>query len=158
MSVHTSTLTPTPLPVSIHAPVLVVEDDAGIREAVTLLLEDAGYAVTGMTNVADARGYLNAASCAHVVLLDFRLPTANADTLLRAIDQEATLQRHRFVLMPASNVTLFSDEAQQLIAARCTQVIYKPFDVEDLLAVVEQAEAQLSAYASQRPCTLITTR
>jgi DNA-binding NtrC family response regulator len=146
------------VPVSICAPVLVVEDDAGIREAVALLLEDAGYAVTAMTTVADARGHLSAASCAHIVLLDFRLRTANADTLLRAIDQDATLARHCYVLMPASNVTLFSDEAQLLIAAHCTEVVYKPFDVERLLTAIEQAAAHLPARPGQRPHALMTTR
>ncbi len=145
MHISTHTLTPTPMPVSTHAPVLLVEDDECIREAVTLLLEDAGYAVTALTSVTDAQTHLSAASCAHVVLLDFLLPPGNAGTLLRAIDQDATLARHCYVLMPASNVTLFSDEAQRLIAAHCTEVVYKPFDVERLLAVVEQAAAHLPA-------------
>jgi len=85
-----------------------------------LLFEDAGYAMTGMTNVAAAQRFRCAASCTHVILLDFRLPDGNADTLLQAVDQDATLQLHHFVLMSASDVTLFSDEAQHLIAARCT--------------------------------------
>lgn len=143
--------TPTHLPMSTRAAVLLVEDDVSIREALTLLLEEAGYKVTAMTNVADAQGYLSAATCAHVVLLDFRLPTGNADTLLQAIDQDATLGRHRVVLMPASHVTQFSEDAQHLIAARCTQVVYKPFDVEHLLAVVEREAAHLPARLSQWP-------
>jgi DNA-binding NtrC family response regulator len=134
---------PTPLPVPNHAPILLVDDDEDIREVVTLLLEDAGYAVTALTNVADAQDHLSAASCAHVVLLDFRLAGANADALLQVIDQDATLQRHRFVLMPASSVTQFCDEAQRLIAAYCTEVVSKPFDVEHLLTAVQRASTQL---------------
>ena len=71
--------TPTPLPISTHAPVLLVDDDESMREAVTLLLEEPGYAVTAMTNVVAAQGYLRAASCAHIVLLGFRLPNGNPE-------------------------------------------------------------------------------
>ena len=50
--------TPTPLPISTHAPVLLVDDDESMREAVTLLLEEPGYAVTAITNVVAALGMM----------------------------------------------------------------------------------------------------
>ncbi len=140
--------TPTPLPMPKHAPVLVVEDDEALRESLRMLLEleyDGCVTVAEAATMPDAFTYLRAATCPHVVLLDFLLPDANADTLLCLVRRYTALQRHCYILMPASEVSRFSDEAQQLINAICTEVITKPFDLTALLEAVRRGEAQLAA-------------
>ena len=127
-----------------HAPLLIVDDDADTRDAFLLLFESEGYSIVGADSIADARTYLRRATAPHVVLLDFLLPPENADSLLAAVEQEAPLRRHRYLLISATPPTRFSAEAQQLIARVCTQVMLKPFDVADLLAAVARAEVQVS--------------
>ncbi len=138
----TSTPVP-PVPQVRRAPVLVVDDDDDIRASVRLLLENDGYLVVDAATVTEALTHLRAASSPHVVLLDFLFPQQNADTLLRAVKEEAALQRHCYVLMPATPPTRFSDDAQRLIAALCTDVLMKPFEMTTLLNAVARATAQL---------------
>lgn len=128
-----------------HAPLLIVDDDADIRNTMQTLFESEGFPIVGVDTIAEAQTYLRRAADAHVVLLDFLLTPENADSLLSAAEQEATLRRHRYLLIPATPPTRFSQEAQQLIATVCTEVILKPFDLSVLLATVARAEAQLSA-------------
>jgi hypothetical protein len=59
--------------------------------------------------------------------------------LLRAVEHDATLKRHRYVLMPATPPEFFSEDDQRLIAERCTAVVLKPFDVDDVLRAVDAA-------------------
>jgi CheY-like chemotaxis protein len=132
------------------APVLVVDDDEDIRETLRVLLEDAQYPVAEAASSAQALDYLRAASSPHVVLLDFLMPGENAGTLLRALQHDATLRRHRYILIPASPVTTFSKEDQRLIAKLCTEVVQKPFEVDNLLRAVDDAAAQLRGSALRR--------
>ena len=143
---------PAPQPASWHAPILLVEDDDDIREVLRFFFEDEGFsAVAEAATMAEAAGYLSTAPLAHVVLLDFRNPHGDADVLLRLVERDAALQRHRYILMPASHVTQFSQEAQRLINAICTEIVYKPFNVDNILAAVERAEAQLPATSPNPP-------
>src|SRR5215831_12602812 len=75
--------TPTPLPISTHAPILLVDDDDGLRNTVGLLLTEAGYEVAEADTIIDALRWLRAAPSGQVVLLDFVLTWhLNADLLL----------------------------------------------------------------------------
>lgn len=125
-----------------HAPLLIVDDDADTRDTFLLLFESEGFSIVA-DSIAGARTYLRRTTAPHVVLLDFLLPPENADGLLAAVEQEATLRRHCYLLISATPLTRFSAEAQQLIARVCTDALLKPFDVADLLAAIARAEAQL---------------
>lgn len=139
---------PAPQSASSRVPILVVEDDDSIREVLLLFFEDEGFfPVAEAATMAEAAAYLPTVQLPHVVLLDFRNPSGDADILLRLVERDAALQRHRYILIPASPITRFSEEAQRLITAICTKIVYKPFDVENLLTAVERAEAHLLAGA-----------
>jgi two-component system, OmpR family, response regulator len=63
-----------------HAHVLLlVETDADMREALTVLLRLAGFAVSGASSVAEAMAILEAGLRPCVVLLDPELPNRSAD-------------------------------------------------------------------------------
>jgi len=127
----------------LHAPVLIVDDDEDIRATLRIVAEDAGYVVADASSIGDALSHLQAATTGHVVLLDFLLPPENADVLLSAVEHDETLRRHRFVLMPANPPNRFSSEAQRLIAAWCSDVVTKPFELAAILASIQRAEEQL---------------
>ena len=64
--------------------VLIGEDEALLREGLTLLLQGAGLAVVGAAGDADALRRLAAAEQPDLVLSDIRMPPGNADDGLRA--------------------------------------------------------------------------
>lgn len=141
-----------PQSASWHAPILLVEDDDDIREVLRFLLEDEGFsAVADAATMSEAAAYLSTVRLPHVVLLDFRNPNGDADMLLRLVERDAAFARHRYILMPASHVTQFSEEAQHLISAVCREIVYKPFNVDDILAALERAEGQLPATSPNPP-------
>jgi CheY-like chemotaxis protein len=125
------------------APVLVVDDDADIRDTLRAVMEDARHPVAEAASATEALRYLRAAPSPHVVLLDFLLAGGNAGTLLRAVEHETTLKRHCYVLIPASPLTAFPQDDQRLIATTCVEVVLKPFDIDELLQAVDAAAAQL---------------
>jgi CheY-like chemotaxis protein len=123
-----------------------VEDDDDIRLVLCAALTEDGYpTVAEAGTMAEAVAYLSTVRLPHVVLLDFRNPYGDADSLLRLVERDTAFARHRYVLMPASHITRFSEEAQRLITAICKEIVYKPFALADILAAVERAEAQLPA-------------
>jgi CheY-like chemotaxis protein len=132
------------------APVLVVDDDEDIRETLRIVLEDAQYPVAEAASSAEALDYLRGARSPHVVLLDFLMPEENAGVLLRALRHEATLRRHRYILIPALPVRTFPKEDQRLIAKLCTEVVEKPFNVDNLLRAVDEAAAHLESSVMRR--------
>lgn len=96
--------------------------------------------------MADALAYLDAATTGHVVLFDWLLPQSGA-AFLTTVEQDAAdgpLARHAYVLLTAADINRFLPDEHRLIAACCTEIVTKPFDVLDLLAAVKRAEAQLS--------------
>ncbi|HEV8189958.1 MAG TPA: response regulator [Ktedonobacterales bacterium] len=124
-------------------PVLVVDDDDDTRDSLRLLLEYAHHPVAEAASAAAALDYLRSTSAGHVVLLDFLMPVEHAGTLLHAVEQDASLRRHCYVLIPTTPVTAFPEEDQRLIREQCTAVVLKPFNVDDALRTVDAAAAQL---------------
>lgn len=133
-----------PIPCPQPASILIVDDECDIREALQFVFEGEGYsAVTEAATADDALAHLRANTRPHVVLLDFFIGPGSAETLLQAVQQDATLQRHQYILMPGSHVTRFSEHAQRLVSDVCVEIVYKPFDTTVLLDAVKRAAAQL---------------
>ena len=109
--------------------VLVVDDDEGIREVVTTVLSGEGYTVHEARNGAEALA-LVALELPAVILLDMRMPVLDgwrfAATYRQQHDHEAPL-----VCMTAA-----TDAAQRAAEIAAEATLAKPFDLEDLLAVV----------------------
>jgi CheY-like chemotaxis protein len=97
--------------------VLVVEDDNGIRLAISSILERQGYEVT---NVTDGEKALEQVDKADVVLLDIFLPKITGDEFLRRI-------RNKGNMVP---VVLMSAAMPEAEAMEC----FKPFKVVDYVA------------------------
>lgn len=120
--------------------VLVVDDEALIRWSVSETLEERGYAVT---EAGDARMALDAVRNAQapfdVVLLDYRLPDSADLRLLERV-------RH---MTPTSQVIMITahnspELAQGAAALGAYRVISKPFEVDSLAALVQQAREETS--------------
>ncbi|CAA9555171.1 MAG: hypothetical protein AVDCRST_MAG88-1052 [uncultured Thermomicrobiales bacterium] len=111
-------------------PILVVDDDEGIREFVSLVLEDEGYEVLTAPHGAAALA-LVAHRLPAVILLDMRMPVMDGWQFAQAYRQR-----------PGPHAPIIVVTAAREAGERGTQidaegVLPKPFHLAELLALVE---------------------
>jgi two-component system response regulator MprA len=108
--------------------VLVVDDDANIRDSIRLSLEDEGYAVSTAANGLQALESM-AASQPTMVLLDLQMPVMNGWQLqvwLR--DEHSTI--------PVVFMSAIDDVADQAALYGAAGSLAKPFGLNKLLEIV----------------------
>jgi CheY-like chemotaxis protein len=114
--------------------ILVVDDDAAIREALTLVLEDEGYTVRSAANGRDALQLLRANEVQpQVILLDLMMP------VMSGWDFRAEQQRDP-TLAAIPVVVLSADRSLQTKAAMVQAQGYlaKPVDISVLIDMVSR--------------------
>src|SRR6185369_9172081 len=117
-------------------PVLVVDDESLIRWSLAESLEAEGFTVLEAGSASEAVACLDKHHDIGVVLLDLKLPDSNDLSLLLRLRRLAPSLR--VVLMTAHGTTDVLDEA---IRAGAFRAIGKPFDMEDMVAIVRDAVA-----------------
>jgi DNA-binding response OmpR family regulator len=106
--------------------VLVVDDDASIRDLYTTLLTDEGYRVETAT---DGQDGLNQLGCApDVILLDLMMPFMDGPEFLRRLRRLAKHARTPVIVLSANYTGATYQGAQA--------VMQKPFDADVLLRCV----------------------
>jgi two-component system response regulator FixJ len=114
----------------------IVDDDAGVRSALTMLMRSAGFAVEGYDS---ANRFLEraAALVPGCVLLDVRMPGLNGLELQRELTS-------RGIALPVVVMTGHGDisTAVQAMKAGAVDFVEKPFDDEQILRLVEEALAR----------------
>ena len=108
--------------------VLVVEDDASIREMVALALQDVGFTVADAPDGALAIELLKGRP-ADVLLVDLRMPLMDGFEFMRRYAEDGG--RAPIIVLSAARDVDFA--TQKMSAAA---VIEKPFDLNDLLRTV----------------------
>jgi CheY-like chemotaxis protein len=113
------------------ARVLVVEDDAIIREVLMLALEDEGYearsAIHGHRALEELRAWP-----ADLVILDLMLPVMDGWTFLRERQRQALCPDAAVIVLTAARQPL----APALREAGATLAMAKPFELDELLAAI----------------------
>ena len=113
--------------------ILLVDDDAEIRDLLQTYLSRAGFAVR---TVADGAGFRQAlcAEPADLVILDVMLPDEDGFSLCRWVREH-----QRFALVPIIMLTASSDEADRVIGLELGADDYlgKPFSPRELLARIK---------------------
>ncbi len=123
------------------APVLVVDDDREIRETLRCVLEDAGYEVIEAADGMQALAVMEAAREPLTVLLDLMMPRLDGAGVLQRLSERPDLAaRHGCVLMSASRGT-HKPAVTRLRMALGIPLVQKPFDIDDLLAILVASEA-----------------
>jgi CheY-like chemotaxis protein len=112
--------------------ILLVEDDAAIRETVSECLISEGYRVDAAEHGADALARLAGGERPSLLLLDLIMPVMNGAELVERVRAEPRLAGVPMVLMTAA----IAAPGASLPAVDATLV--KPFDLDDLLAAVER--------------------
>ena len=121
------------MPAADRIRVLVVDDEATVREVLGDYFEGLGYDVVFAEN---AIGALNMARThnPHVVLLDLNMPGAvQGDAIIESMSQRAS------VIVITASVDL--DVARRTLREGAMDFISKPFDLDRLRTIVEAAIA-----------------
>jgi two-component system, OmpR family, KDP operon response regulator KdpE len=118
--------------------VLIADDDADIREATRLILEDAGYTVIDTPNGGAALDLLHTSQERLIVLLDMRMPD-DGQSVIADIEQDALLaERHRYILFTAT-----SEPSPPVAVNLQIPILRKPFDLDELFSAVARAAEKL---------------
>lgn len=122
-----------------HDGILVVEDDADIRELISLILLTEGYPVRGVANGAEALRRLEGGERPCLILLDLMMPVMDGWRFMEEARRKDVLRSPVVVLSAARNAPA---EAEKLGAQDC---LVKPLEVDDVLRVAADWCARVSS-------------
>jgi len=111
------------------ASILVVDDDADLRQTLQLLLNDSGYRVTAAANGRAALDQLLAGARPDLILLDLMMPEMNGWQFLERASADPRLASIPVVIMTARKAT-------DSLPMPSREVIRKPFDYTALLSTI----------------------
>jgi two-component system response regulator MprA len=116
-----------------HRPLLLVEDDDDVRDAIAASLRDEGYVVAEAENGRRALEWLrrNADPC--LVLLDLWMPVMSGMEMRAQMVQDP-----RLAALPLVVVTAAGDGKAQAEEMGAIGYLRKPLDLRDLLETVER--------------------
>jgi DNA-binding response OmpR family regulator len=110
-------------------PILIIEDDLNILDAVAEILELEGYKVERATNGAEGLAVLERVRPA-LILLDMRMPVLNGWDFANALDK-------RGLKVPTLVMTAAQDARKWAQEIGAEGYIAKPFHIADLLDAIE---------------------
>jgi len=116
--------------------ILVVDDDADLRETVELLLDDSGYDVTAVANGRAALDQLKGGARPDLILLDLMMPEMNGWQFLERAQADSILDSIPVVIMTAR-------KGADLLPAPSKQVLDHDDDHEDRHADPEHLRLHL---------------
>ena len=122
------------------ATILVVDDELGIRDLLSEILNDEGHAVELAENAAQAR-QIRASLRPDLVLLDIWMPDTDGVTLLKEWASNGLLTMP--VIMMSGHATI--DTAVEATRIGAYSFLEKPITLQKLLKAVEQGLARNSA-------------
>jgi FixJ family two-component response regulator len=124
--------------------VFVVDDDASVRDALSLLLSLRGYVCATFANAEDFLGALQS-EWRGCVVVDIRMPGMSGLELQQRLSQAG-------LLLPVIVISAHGDvaAARQAFLANAIDFIEKPFDSSQLLTAIETALAGLRTGARAR--------
>ena len=112
---------------------LLVEDDADIRELLTDALRDQGYRVVGAGNGSEALQHLRGGLRPSLILLDLMMPVMNGWEFRERQRQDAAIADIPVLLLSADGAG--DRHVSSLEAVGCLK---KPFELDDLLQEIEK--------------------
>lgn len=121
---------------------LVFAGDTGIRQMLTIVLEEEGYAVTRVLTADDALMTLRSALHPIVTLvqLDYLTEPSTMSFFERVHDDPDRYGQHRYI---ATSSWLHSQEELDLLAELGVPLLPAPFTLEQLMQLVAEAFASL---------------
>jgi two-component system chemotaxis response regulator CheY len=114
--------------------VMTVDDSVSMRQMVSLVLRGGGYAVVEAVDGADALSKLKGQEL-HMFLTDVNMPNMDGIEFTR---QVRAMSEYKFVPIVLLTTESDAEKKQQGKAAGATAWIVKPFDPDQLLAIVKK--------------------
>jgi CheY-like chemotaxis protein len=114
-----------------HCPILIVEDDADLREMMAQLLTLEGYRAETVANGKDALDYLYQSARPDLILLDLMMPIMDGWEFRRRQREDPRLATVPVVVLSALDQTRAADLGG-------TAFLKKPLDFDRLLELVRQ--------------------
>lgn len=114
-----------------HRPILIVEDDADLREMMAQLLILEGYRAEAVANGRDALEYLRRGDRPDLILLDLMMPVMDGWEFRRRQREDPALAGVPVVVLSALDHTRAADLGG-------TAFLKKPLDFDRLLELVRQ--------------------
>ncbi len=136
----------------LNGPILLVEDDADIREALQGFLELQGYEVRVASHGREAMEYSQQSPRPSLILLDMALPVMDGHRLLTARKVHEALREVPVVIISAG-MSAMSPRDRALYASNYDVAAFlkKPTAPEKLLEVIELHALRLSAASAGAP-------
>lgn len=129
--------------------ILVVDDEADIRDVVRLTLETEGYEVFEAADGQEALEQV-ARRAPHLVLLDFKMPRLDGGEVCRRLKKDILLQHLPIIMLTSRAET--SDKIQG-IQAGADDYVVKPFDPAELSARVRMVLRRTARALDANPLT-----
>ena len=114
--------------------VLIVDDDHDLRQTLSEILNDEGYAVETATNGREALEVLRRCSAPRVVVLDLMMPVMDGWQLLEELRRDEALARIPVIIISAST------RIPRTVGA--TEILAKPLDYYKLVTSVERSASR----------------
>ncbi|WP_448527206.1 response regulator transcription factor [Parathermosynechococcus lividus] len=138
------------------ATLLLVDDEPGLREAVTAYLEDSGFEVTAVASGQAALDYLQH-HVPDLIITDVMMPQMDGYAFLEQVRQQLHLNHIPIVFLTARGM---KRDRIQGYDAGCDAYLSKPFDPDELVAIInnllrrqaaarDDAEPNLASLAQQ---------
>jgi CheY-like chemotaxis protein len=112
--------------------VLVIDDDAEIRQALTEILEDENYIVRAASNGREALEILSRGECPDVILLDVMMPVMDGWHFL-----SARLAHPQLVEVPIIIISAGEGAEREASKVGVFEFARKPLHVDDLIDRIE---------------------
>jgi len=113
--------------------ILIVEDNDDLQLLFQLVLESEGYEVNITDNGIDALEFLETVR-PQLILMDIMMPGMNGIEVARSIKQKQDYESLPILLVSAVDRL----QEQQLDYSKASDILYKPFNLDDLVSKVCQ--------------------
>lgn len=124
-------------------PILIVDNYAGLRETVRMLLSQEGYSVYEASTGHEAVDYLRMSPQPLVVLLDWYMPGLSGREVLHTLATHAPqARRHAYILYTSADRPY--DLLAQVPAGFRVTALSKFSRIDDLLDAIKQASGQIA--------------
>jgi len=114
-------------------PILVVDDDPDVRDALVDTLRDEGYEVVDMPGGREALDYLRANPKPALIFLDWNMTPMNAPNFMAEFCNDASNEN-----VPVVLVTADVHASDKVTTARYSAFVTKPANLDALFSVVER--------------------
>lgn len=114
--------------------ILLLEDDHAIADTMKMVLDDEGYNVQIARDCPGAERFMSSAQ-PDLALVDYQLDCATAEPFIN-------LMQERYKAVPLMLLTARSNPEALAAALRIGHLIKKPFEVDDLIGMIQSVIAK----------------